>query len=96
MLYLIEYDRPRGTIVQLREFDPASRQVAEDARLELELELNRKGVEHEVVILDAPSMEALRHTHSRYFESVADLMRRSPQFQALIAETVKSPLEHKR
>ncbi|MGC9997426.1 MAG: hypothetical protein ABSE79_19080 [Terriglobia bacterium] len=41
MFFLIEYDRPRGVIVQLREFDPASRRLAEDARLELELELNR-------------------------------------------------------
>jgi len=65
MFFLIEYDRPRGAIVQLREFDAASRQLAEDVRLELELDLNRRGVEHEVVILDAPSKEALRRTHSR-------------------------------
>ena len=94
MLFLIEYDRPRGTIVQMREFDPASRKLAEDARLELELELNRKGVDHEIVILDAPSEEALRRTHSRYFESVAELVRGSPKVQALITETAKLPLEH--
>lgn len=96
MLFLIEYDRPQGSIVQLREFDAASRQLAEDARLELELELNRKGVDHEVVILDAPSMEALLRTHSRYFESVAELVHGSPEVQALIAETSKLPLEHER
>ena len=75
MLFLIEYDRPSGTIVQLREFDGASRRVAEDARLSLELDLHRRGIEREVVLLDARSMEALRHTHSRYFESVAELAR---------------------
>jgi hypothetical protein len=91
MFFLIEYDRPRGTILKLREFDPASRELAEDARLELELELNRKGVDHEVVILDAPSMEALRHTHSRYFETVVELMHGSAQVQAWIAETANSP-----
>ncbi len=96
MFFLIEYDRPRGVIVQLREFDAASRQGAEDTRLELELELNRKGVDHEVVILDAPNKEALLRTHSRYFESVADLVHGSPQVQALIAETSKLPLEHER
>jgi hypothetical protein len=96
VFFLIEYDRPRGAIVQLREFKPASRQLAEDARLELELELNRKGVDHEIVILDAPNKEALLRTHSRYFESVAELVHGSPQVQALIAETSKLPLEHER
>jgi hypothetical protein len=90
MLFLIEYDRPRGSIVQLREFDDASRAVAEDARLKLELDLKRQGVEHEVVLLDAPSEEALRHTHSRYFESVVELVRGSPQVQALLMGTAKS------
>ena len=89
MLFLIEYDRPRGSIVELREFDDASRTVAEEERLKLELDLNRQGVEHEVVLLDAPSEEALRHTHSRYFESVAELIN-SPQVQALLAETANS------
>ena len=93
MLFLIEYDRRRGSIVQLRRYDNGSREVAEDDRLKLELDLNRQGVEHEVVILDAPSEEALRHTHSRYFESVAELIVSSPQVQALLTETAKSPHE---
>ncbi len=96
MFFLIEYDRSRGSIVQLREFDPASRQLAEDARLQLELDLNRQGVDHEIVILDAPNKEALLRTHSRYFESVADLVHGSPQVQALIAETASSAREHER
>ncbi len=75
MLYLIQYDRPRGTIVQLREFDDSSLKTAEDARLELELRLNREGIQHEVVLLDAPSEAALRRTHSRYFEDIAELAK---------------------
>jgi hypothetical protein len=75
MLFLIEYDRPRGTIVQMQEFDEGSRQTANDVRLELELCLNRQGIHHEVVLLDAPSEDALRHTHGRYFEDVAELAR---------------------
>lgn len=75
MLFLIEYDRPSGTIVQLREFNDASQKLAEDARLQLELSLNNQGIEHEVVLLDAPSMEALRRTHSRYFEDIAELAK---------------------
>jgi hypothetical protein len=93
MLFLIEYDRPRGLIVELREFDDASQAVAEDARLKLELDLKRQGIDHEVVVLDAPSEEALRHTHSRYFDSVAELLRGSPQVQALLMSTAKSPHE---
>ena len=83
MLFLIEYDRSRGSIVQLREFDGAFREIAEDARINLELDLNRRGVEHEVVVLDAPSEEALRRTHGRYFEDVAELARGSALIQAL-------------
>jgi hypothetical protein len=68
----------------LREFDYASRAVAEDARLNLELDLNRQGIKHEVVLLDAPSEEALRRTHGRYFENVEDLVRGSAQIQSLL------------
>jgi hypothetical protein len=93
VLFLIEYDRPRGSIVQLRKFDDAFRGVTEDARLKLELDLKRQGIDHEVVVLDAPSEEALRHTHGRYFESVAELVRGSPQVQAVLMGTAKSPHE---
>jgi len=96
MYFLIEYDRSQGSIVQKRQYDEASREVAEEERLKLELDLNRQGVEHEVVILDAPSKEALRRTHSRYFESVAELVRGSAQVQALMTKTAKFPLEHER
>jgi hypothetical protein len=75
MHFLIEYDRPNGTITELRTFDDSSRKLAEDTRLELELKLNREGVEHEVVLLEAPSQEALRRTHSRYFQSLAEIAR---------------------
>jgi len=75
MIFLIEYDRPSGKIAEMRTFDDSSRKLADEARLELELRLNRKGVEHEVVILEAPSEEALRRTHSRYFESLAEIAR---------------------
>ena len=95
MLFLIEYDRSRGSIVQVREFDDNSRGIAEDARLDLELDLNRQGVEHEIVLLDAPSEEALRRTHGRYFESVAELACGSPQTQALLMETMELSRESK-
>ncbi len=77
MLFLIEYDRGRGTVVNMTTFDESQRQVAEDARLSLELKLNRQGVQQEVVLLEAATEEALRLTHRRYFEDLIDLARSS-------------------
>ena len=74
MIFLIEYNRSRGEIVTFRTFYDSERQVAEDARLDLELELNRVGTDHEVVILEAATEEALRRTHRRYFENLSELV----------------------
>jgi hypothetical protein len=43
------------------------------------------------VVLDALSQQALRHTHSRYFEDVVELVPGSPQVQALIMGSENSP-----
>ena len=75
MLFLIEYDRPTGRLVTFRKFADSERERAQDERLELELELNRQGIKHEVVILGAASEEAIRRTHRRYFEDLADLAK---------------------
>lgn len=74
MLFLIEYNRSRGQIVTFKTFEESERQKAEDARLELELKLNRLGIEREVVLMEAESEEALRRTHRRYFEDLAELV----------------------
>lgn len=78
MFFLIEYDRKRGQIVTFQKFDNSDRQNAQDSRLEMELDLNRRGIEHEVVILDAASEEAVRRTHRRYFEDLAELVKLPP------------------
>ena len=75
MLFLIEYDRNRGRIVNKTVFENSERQKAEDARLDIELALNRQGIEHEVVLLDAATEEALRRTHRRYFEALNELVK---------------------
>ena len=74
MLFLIEYDRNHGRIVTFREFDDSERLKAEDARLEMELQLNRTATEREVVLLEANTEEALRRTHRRYCESLFELV----------------------
>ena len=77
MLFLIAYDRRKGVVVNKRAFVDSDRHVAEDARLELELDLNRRGVHHEVVLLEASSEDALRLTHRRYFDDFEQLARSS-------------------
>jgi hypothetical protein len=74
MIFLIEYDRKRGQLVTFTSFADSERLKAEGARLQLELELNRSGIEREVVILEAATEGAVRRTHRRYFESLAELI----------------------
>jgi hypothetical protein len=75
VLFLIEYDRNRGRIVKLEMFEDSARQRAEDSRLEIELALNRRGIEREVVLLEAATEQALRRTHRRYFEDLEELVK---------------------
>ncbi len=77
MLFLIEYDRNRGEVVTIQEFDDSEQESAENARLDMELKLNRLGTEREVVLLEAASEDALRRTHRRYFENLSELMEAS-------------------
>lgn len=73
MIFLIEYDRPEGRLVKFETFDDFQRAEAERLRLETDLDLNRRGIEHEVVLLEAVSEEALRRTHRRYFENLSQI-----------------------
>lgn len=75
MIFLIGYNRSEGHIVTFRDFDDSQRREAEDSRLEIELDLNRKGVDHEVVLLEAESEDALRLTHRRYFEDLRQILK---------------------
>ena len=74
MIFLIEYNRSEGRMVSPPHvFDESEREKAREARLNLELDLNRKGIDHEVVLLEALSEAALRKTHRRYFESLSEI-----------------------
>lgn len=74
MLFLIEYDRDKGRLVSFRHFNDIDSMSAQNVRLELELDLNRRRVSHEVVLLEAANEEALRRTHRRYFENLTELV----------------------
>ena len=74
MLFLIEYDRQRGEVVTFKQFGEGESELADQARLEMELDLNRRGIEREVVLLEAENEQAVRRTHRRYFEDLAQLV----------------------
>jgi hypothetical protein len=73
MIFLIQYDRHEGKLIEIQSFSKADRRVAEKLRLEIELNLNRYGLNREVVLLEAANKEALQRTHRRYFENVLEL-----------------------
>ena len=75
MIFLIEYDRERGRIVTLLDFNDANRKDAEKQRIEMEVRLNEKQIDHEVVLLHAATLDALKLTHNRYFADLAELQR---------------------
>ena len=70
MIFLIEYDRLQGSLVNLERFQGTDRLKAENTRLQKELDLHRRGLQHEVVLLEAASEGALQLTHRRYFEDL--------------------------
>jgi len=74
-IFLIEYDRAKGKIVSELRFPDSMRFEAENSRLQKELELRLAGLAHQVVLLEADSEEALRHTHRRYFDDLAEIGR---------------------
>ena len=76
MLFLIEYDRVDGRLVALTTFGDSDQRVAEQARLNLELDLNRRGLDREVDLLKAATEAAMRVTHRRYFETGQQLVDR--------------------
>ena len=74
MLFLIDYDSRAGEIVKLREFDEAEKLRAQYERLQIELNLTKRGLLlREVVLLEATDLRALKQTHRRYFRSSAEI-----------------------
>jgi len=79
VIFLLEYDRARGKLLSLRAFGSEERPVAQDAKLELELQRNKDRTEAEVVLLDADSEEDLRKGYRRYFEDMPTLLQTTAQ-----------------
>ena len=77
MIFLIEYDRPTGRMITFKTFEDSKREEAANERLEIELDLNRRSLDHEVVLLEAENEGALRRTHRRYFEDARQIVKSS-------------------
>ena len=73
MIYLLDYDRAAGSLVSIRSFDHVDRELAEKARLDLELLHLTQGSLREVVLLEAQTQADLERTHRRYFERLEEL-----------------------
>lgn len=73
MIFLIQYNRQLGKIIELIQFNESDRQNAEDTRLAMEIKLSRDCNTDEVVLLEASSEEALKKTHGRYFKDIKDI-----------------------
>jgi len=73
MLFLIEYARSEGKVIKLKSFTDSERAEAQKQKFDIELALNRSGIEHEVVLLDALDEAAIRRTHRRYFEDLSQI-----------------------
>jgi len=73
MIFLIEYDRPKRSLVRFKSFDDSMREEVQKFRLQIEFDLRSQQIEHEVVLLEAVSEEALRKTHRRYVEDTRQI-----------------------
>ena len=75
MIFLIEYDRQKEKMVVFEKYKNSERVKAENKRLDIELNLNRRNIRHEVVLLEAVTENALKQTHRRYFNSLKISLR---------------------
>jgi hypothetical protein len=79
MIFLIHYDRKRGTVCKLKQFATRNRLQAQRERLDIELSLHKSGVSGEVVLLEAADEETLRRTHQRYFKTSREIVESMTQ-----------------
>jgi hypothetical protein len=96
MVFLIDYNRKEGRIVTIESFSDSDRQKAEESRFRLELDLNARSIDREVVLLDAASEAAIRRTHRRYFETLAELLTAPTKLDQWLGKTLCYTYRHER
>jgi hypothetical protein len=75
MIFLLQYDSKTGTLTSIDEYSDAESEAAQEASLAAELRSIHMRTGLEVILLEAPSIDALRQTHSRYFQTLSDLSK---------------------
>jgi hypothetical protein len=71
-LFLV-YDRPRTQILEQREFSDEREALRERFKAE---RVHSGSKDIEVVVLSAESIDVIKRTHARYFESVPEMLVR--------------------
>jgi hypothetical protein len=74
MIYLVQYDRKQGKILDKKAFPSTDRAFAQRERLTIELEFRKSGMPYEVVLLEAADEEILKRIHQRYFKSASEIV----------------------
>lgn len=75
MIFLLQYNPRTGTLERVDEYSDDDAIAAQEASLAAELRAIQRGTILEVVLLEASSLDALRQTHSRYFQTLSDLSK---------------------
>ncbi len=75
-IFLLIYDRDLRKLVRLDQFPQSQRVDATRARRDAEIAAIRAHRNQEIVILEAESLDALKHTHGSYFFTMEQLGER--------------------
>jgi hypothetical protein len=75
-VFLLIYDRSAKRLLRVEEYDQAERDRALFARHEAEVVAMEQHSDHEIVLFEAESLDALKRTHGSYFYTVRELGER--------------------
>jgi hypothetical protein len=76
MIFLLLYDRAMARLIDVREYSDSDGQRAAAERLEAELDAQARGLDLEVVALEAASIGVLKETHRSYFSDLNAVIER--------------------
>lgn len=86
-LFLLVYDRQGRKLLDIREFPESGVREAHEVRADVLRAALRDNLDHEIVLFQADSLDALRTSHASYFLSAEELQSRTIEgFEREIAE----------
>lgn len=88
MVFLLDYDRKSGKLLEFKAYDDHERAEAQRARLRIELSAKRDILAglREVVLLEADDASVLQRTHQRYFRSAKEIVESMLDTEPMTAE----------